>query len=124
VLVKEHDWQMDRLMVACNLAIAKANRITLKELAALGIPSISISQGRNPIDDLLIERIATNTALNSRTVTVRTLMEAITDGLDQSRGHARDSPISPLDCPGARRAAERLSGLLSSLSENDRCFAK
>jgi hypothetical protein len=116
VLVKEHDWQMDRLMVASDLAITKANRITLKELAALGIPSISISQGRNPIDDMLIERIPTNVVLDSRTANPRTLLEAMAEGLERGEELRCDPPASPPECPGARRAAERLAELIGNLA--------
>ena len=51
VTVIERDWQIDRLMVASNLAITKANRKTVVELEYLGIPSISLSPNQNPIDD-------------------------------------------------------------------------
>ncbi len=113
--VKEYDWQMDRLMAASDIAITKANRITLKELAALGIPSISISQGRNPIDDVLIERIPTNTTLDARTVTPRMLAASIAESLKQARDQVEPLPAGPPDNPGARFAAQRLAGYIEKL---------
>jgi hypothetical protein len=51
VLVMEREWQIDRLMVASDVAITKANRKTVIELESLGIPSVALSAGLNPIDD-------------------------------------------------------------------------
>jgi spore coat polysaccharide biosynthesis predicted glycosyltransferase SpsG len=51
VFVVEHEWQIDRLMVASDVAITKANRKTVIELESLGIPSVALSAGLNPIDD-------------------------------------------------------------------------
>jgi hypothetical protein len=50
--VIERDWQIDRLMVASDVAITKANRKTVLELESLGIPSVALSAGLNPIDDV------------------------------------------------------------------------
>jgi len=55
ITVLEADWQIDRLMVACNLAITKTNRITVQELASLGIRTLSVDYGLNSIG---CERIA------------------------------------------------------------------
>jgi hypothetical protein len=66
VVIKRVDWQIDRLMVASNLSITKANRKTCIELAALGIPSISLSYGLNAMDDIRVEKIATNIHLNAK----------------------------------------------------------
>ncbi len=51
VIVKTQDWKIDRLMVASDVAVAKSNRKTLIELAALGVPAVSISHGSNPFDE-------------------------------------------------------------------------
>ena len=51
VIVKTQDWKIDRLMIASDVAVAKSNRKTLIELAALGVPSVSISHGSNPFDE-------------------------------------------------------------------------
>lgn len=57
---------IDILMAASDLGITKANRITALELWALGVPSISISYGLNPIDDYRVIQIRTNRFLRGR----------------------------------------------------------
>jgi hypothetical protein len=57
---------LEELMVASDVIITKGNRITALESEALGIPSISISFGLNPIDDQRISRIRSNIALRAR----------------------------------------------------------
>lgn len=114
VIVKGFEREIDRIMVASDLAVTKANRITLKELGALGIPSISISHGRNPIDDVLIERIPTNITLDARTVSAKILAKTIVETL-------RDSSAVPAETPsynngGAARAAEALSAMIDRLA--------
>jgi UDP-N-acetylglucosamine:LPS N-acetylglucosamine transferase len=62
VLLKE-DWKIDRLMAASNLVITKANRVTVYEASALGLPSISISGVINWPDDVAMASVESNTAL-------------------------------------------------------------
>lgn len=50
-------------MIAADVAITKGTRKTSFELAALGVPSISLSHGRNPIDDRRVGHIPTNRAV-------------------------------------------------------------
>ena len=50
VIVESYVSEIDRIMVAADIAITKANRKTVLELDYLGVPSISISAGANPID--------------------------------------------------------------------------
>ncbi|MGH9397771.1 MAG: hypothetical protein ACRD18_13085 [Terriglobia bacterium] len=118
VIVKEHDWQMDRLMVASDLAITKANRITIKELAALGVPSISISHGLNPIDDMLIERIPTNTTLDARTVSRKMLAAAMVDILKENVNRIPDpADGQPPESKGAALAAQHLARTIEKLTQ-------
>lgn len=56
---------IERLMVASDLVITKANRGTTIDLASLGIPSISLSFGLNPIDEAVVPRIPSNVALQA-----------------------------------------------------------
>jgi predicted glycosyltransferase len=49
-----------RTMAGADVVVTKGNRITVLEAAALGIPSVSISFGVNPIDDLRVIRVRTN----------------------------------------------------------------
>jgi hypothetical protein len=43
ITVLEREWQIDRLMVASDLATTKTNRMTVRELAFLGIRTLSIT---------------------------------------------------------------------------------
>ena len=76
---------IERTMLAGDVAITKANRITTLELSALGVPSISISYGINPIDDSRVARIPTNEPLRARGLTPAILGDRITAAYD--RGH-------------------------------------
>jgi UDP-N-acetylglucosamine:LPS N-acetylglucosamine transferase len=68
ILIRKQDWNIDRLMVATDVAITKATRQTAMELAALGVPSVSLSHGLNRIDDIRVNQIASNTALQAAEV--------------------------------------------------------
>jgi hypothetical protein len=68
---------IDQLMVASDLIISKGTRGTTIDAAHLGTPSISLSYGLNPIDDLLIGRIRSNLALNAYAVDAAVLEAAV-----------------------------------------------
>lgn len=109
IVIQKQEWQMDRLMVATDAAITKATRITSMELAALGIPSISLSHGLNRIDDIRIEHIPSNTALQAKDVDAGTLANAIASTL-----HSPQRPPVPASevsdgTEGRTLAAERLA---------------
>jgi UDP-N-acetylglucosamine:LPS N-acetylglucosamine transferase len=72
---------IERLMIAADIAITKATRKTTLELNALGIPSISISYGLNPIDDFRVPHIKTNRALRARGLSAHTLSAHIVQKL-------------------------------------------
>jgi len=57
ILVKDFDWKMDRLMVASDMVICKGTFSITWELAYLGIPSISIPDINNPIDQIHVNRM-------------------------------------------------------------------
>ncbi len=65
ITVLDSTAEPDRLMVASDVAITKANRTTVVELHHLGVPTISITRGLNPIDDRAIAGIPTNTTLSA-----------------------------------------------------------
>lgn len=73
VTVKKADWQIDRLMAASDLVITKCNRMTVRELAALGIRTLSVSYGLNPPDEQSIRRLASNRTIQPRELTARLL---------------------------------------------------
>lgn len=58
IIVKDYDWEIDRLMVASDLAICSGSFSTTWELAYLGIPSISIPDIKNPIDQIHVNRMS------------------------------------------------------------------
>lgn len=87
-----------------NLAVTKANRTAVSELAALGIRSVSISHGSNPIDDAVVKRIPTNVALDARTLSVKALAAAMSDALESPPPEI----ATPPERSPALRAAQRL----------------
>ncbi|MFZ0936527.1 MAG: hypothetical protein WA015_19550 [Bryobacteraceae bacterium] len=108
VIVKELDWQIDRWMVACDVAITKGTRITSLELASLGVPSISLSFGLNRPDDIRVARIPSNTALDARTLNSQRLAAEILRILQTQRPAAPSSDAciqSGLSATAARLAA-------------------
>ncbi len=58
--------EIGRTMLAADVGITKGNRITVLEMNSLGIPSLSLSVGLNPIDDMRISRIGSNVALRMK----------------------------------------------------------
>ena len=96
VSVKSYDPAIDRIMVASDVAITKANRKTHHELNSLGVPSISLSDGENPIDDLRVRQFPGNEAL-SRAATPPELAAAILRA-DVRSGLTKKYRASAFDC--------------------------
>jgi UDP-N-acetylglucosamine:LPS N-acetylglucosamine transferase len=90
---------IERTMIASDVAITKASRMTCLELHALGIPSISISYGLNPIDDYRVPRIRSNRALRASALTSRLLCYHLETILT-----AVEPPPHLRDCLGMSRA--------------------
>jgi UDP-N-acetylglucosamine:LPS N-acetylglucosamine transferase len=109
IVIKKADWQIDRLFVASDLGITKANRKTAMELSALGIPSISLSHALNWPDDVRVAHIPTNIALDAKTVDSKSLAECIARILATGLRTEMDSPRLETKSNGRRLAAERLS---------------
>jgi UDP-N-acetylglucosamine:LPS N-acetylglucosamine transferase len=63
VTVLETDWKIDRLMVASDIVITKANRRTVVELAILGIRTLSIGYGLKVIDEIRAAALGSNTTV-------------------------------------------------------------
>lgn len=78
-----HTDDMDRLLVASDLVITKTNRGTVYEAASLGIPTISLSFGLNPIDDMLVARLRSGVLLSARATDGAALSEYIRDILSE-----------------------------------------
>ncbi len=56
-LVFDRYWEIDRLMVASDVAITKMNRMTIFELHHLCVPTLALSWDLNPIDDRAVEGV-------------------------------------------------------------------
>jgi len=69
VTVVRETREIDRMMACSDVCVTRGTRATTLEAAALGVPTISLSHGQNPIDDLLASRIKSNLQLNARAVT-------------------------------------------------------
>jgi hypothetical protein len=102
ILLRE-DWKIDRLMAASNVLITKANRLTVYEAAALGLPSISLSNGANWPDDVAVANVDSNTPLVADSVTPQLLMETIMQSIA-----ANPSPATEVSA-GVAGAAARLA---------------
>jgi UDP-N-acetylglucosamine:LPS N-acetylglucosamine transferase len=94
---------VDQVMVASDLVITKGNRGTIMDAASLGVPSLSISHAANPIDEVLVSRIRSNTAVNAKTTDAQTLAEAIQHVLGLPAGQ-REPPLNLHEKGGAAAA--------------------
>jgi UDP-N-acetylglucosamine:LPS N-acetylglucosamine transferase len=109
VLIKQYDWQMDRLMAAVDFAITKGTRITLQELASLGIPSASLSRGRNSINDSFAARVPTNASFDASSIESEALARHISAALSaNAQSSTENTSRSRASSDGARKAAARL----------------
>ena len=59
---------IERLIVASDIVLTKGTRGITLDAASLGVPSISLSHGTNPVDELIVSRINSNIALNAKAV--------------------------------------------------------
>ena len=117
VIVQREYRPVERLMVASDLVITKANRGTIMDLCTLSIPSISISWGLNPIDELVVPRIRTNTAFNARAVDADFLAECITNILESVGDHRILSSGRPE--MGGAAAAHQLANSIDKIGYQD-----
>lgn len=89
IIVKGFDWKMDRLMVASDVVICKGTFSTTWELAYLGIPSISVPDIKNPIDQLHVNNMAKYNLTNKidpRMLNKSTILEEVKNILGQENG--------------------------------------
>ncbi len=77
VTILDHDWQIDRLMAASDLAITKTNRMTVRELASLGIRTLSLDYGLNAVDADSIQPLLANRTIAIADLTAATLQERL-----------------------------------------------
>ena len=115
VQVMDVDWQLDRLMVASDVALTKATYNIGRELSVLGIPSIALSYGQNFIDDLFARTFPNNTFLWARETDAAALTGHIEAALRQGLG-APDP--AALEGAGAVAVAGCLAARLQELAPN------
>ncbi len=70
--------QIDRVMVASDVAVTKANRKTVLELEGLGIPQVAICYGQNPIDERRLHRVHRVSILQAGSLTAATVSQELT----------------------------------------------
>ncbi|MBM3795796.1 MAG: UDP-N-acetylglucosamine--N-acetylmuramyl-(pentapeptide) pyrophosphoryl-undecaprenol N-acetylglucosamine transferase [Acidobacteria bacterium] len=99
VTVVRFDPRIERIMVAADVAITKVNRLSLIELEHLGVPSVSLSHGLNPMDEHRAARLASNRTLPVAKLTPGQLAAAL---LQQWQ-----TPAPPIRYRNAARAAAR-----------------
>lgn len=87
---------IERIMAACDVVITKGTRGITLDAACVGVPSISLSPGLNPVDDMMVPRIRNNTALMAKAVTADILKQYIEEAV-ASCLHAQLSHALPLD---------------------------
>lgn len=120
VTVRESDWQIDRLMVASDLAITKSNRKTVKELESLGIWSISLTHGLNAPDDAVTGKVATNRLLDAKSTTASELAETIAQLMAAPMPEPPERTARPA---GRRGAAERISKMIDAIQGGARAVS-
>lgn len=103
-------WPIERLIVASDIVVTKANRGTTYEAAALGVPSVSLSFGLNPIDDIIVSRISSNLPLHARGLSSSYLAQCLQDIAKASSSHST-RPVFD----GLERAADAISEQLESI---------
>jgi hypothetical protein len=85
VEVSDYYDPVEHLIAVADIVISKGTRGTTLDANALGTPSISLSHGLNPVDDLLVPRISSNLALRAPAVDADVLCEEILKRLDGDR---------------------------------------
>ena len=98
---------VERLIAASDLGITKGNRGSTLDFHYLGIPSISVSYGTNPIDDDFMPQILTNTALFKQNLDAASLSSCLAGAIASLSRKAPPVPVAPTGA--ARAAAERIA---------------
>jgi lipid A disaccharide synthetase len=111
VLVLKEHWPFEQLIVATDLVITKGNRVTIMEAERLGVPSISVSHGLNPVEDFIVPRIKSNLALRVKGINIEFLAKCLEDVLSpgKTEGETRSGG------PGAGPVVDELLRAISKL---------
>jgi len=115
VVVKESDWQIDRLMAASDAAITKSTRKTASELAYFGVPLIALTHGLNPIDDQAMRNRPSAHLMPAGEADGQALAREIEKALEQGISRETAGSGQPLRS-GRRQAAELLAQQIANLN--------
>lgn len=96
---------IERLLAAADVVVTKGTRGITLDAAAVGVPSISLSPGQNPIDDTLVPRMRSNLALNARAVDGEVLLHYLVS-------LAQEGPPQPPKPPAGPSALEKAAAAL------------
>lgn len=107
---------IERWMVASDVLITKGTRGLSIEAASLGLPSISLSHGLNPVDDVLVPRIKSNIALTASAVDADTLLYYI--NIQLSRGYLGFRPVEN----GLETAADIIGQYIATLKIDEATY--
>lgn len=77
-------WPTDRLLVASDLVVTKTNRGSIMEAASLGVRTLSVTYGLNPIDELFARHIHSGIVLNYRGITSAILSNYLAAEIEHS----------------------------------------
>jgi hypothetical protein len=114
VSILRSPWPTERLMVASDLVLTKGNRGTIIEVAELGLPSISLSSGQNPIDDCLVARIKSNLPLRMKGITSDFLASCMQQKLEEGRDDVAPPTRAPGVCLVAKALVRRIKDLVGA----------
>ncbi|MBN1695182.1 hypothetical protein JW879_07275 [candidate division WOR-3 bacterium] len=120
IIIKDYDWKMDRLMVASDLVICKGTFMTTWELAYLGVPSISVPDLSNPVDQVHTYRMAENDLtirIDPRKLNKSVLLEAVKKELNSKVRNAEILKNSRrfMNGRGQEEAAEEINYFISRI---------
>jgi hypothetical protein len=108
VIVLKKAWPIEQPMVASDLVVTKGNRITIMEASALGLPSISLSHGLNPVEDFIVPRIKSNLPLRVKGISSEFLTRCIDNIIDSCGGSLEPEPSVPQFASVAEILARRI----------------
>ena len=114
ILVLKKHWPIEQLMVASDLVVTKGNRVTIMEASALGLPSISLSHGLNPVEDFIVPRIKSNLALRVKGLSSEFLAKCMNDMI----GSCGRSAERELGVPRIASVAEILARRIKDLTDD------
>lgn len=122
IIVKDFDWKIDRLMVASDLVICKGTFSTTWELAYLGVPSVSIADINNPIDQIHVNRMDKNNLtlrIDPRRLNKSCLLENIKRIFESKeiREELLEARKRYFNGKGQKEAAEEINYFVSRISK-------